>query len=290
MLRRLRNAPVGRSNALSRAGLCAALGLIGAVAAHPARAAAPTLRVCADPNNLPFSDSRGQGFENKLAELVAVQLHEPLVYTWWPQRQGFFRHTLNAHRCDVVMGVPTALDRVETTRPYYRSSYVFVSRADRHIDVSAITDPRLRHLKIGVELLGADGFNTPPAHALGDEGIVANVVGFRAYGDYRAPSPAPEIVKAVASGAIDIAAPWGPLGGYYAKLSPVPLKVVPIAATARFAPLRFQFDMSMGVRKGDDALRAKLDAVIARCRPEITAILEAYRVPLVEPARATPSH
>lgn len=239
------------------------------------------LRVCADPNNLPFSNDREGGFENKLAQLFAEQLGQPLMYTWWAQRRGFIRMTLKAGSCDVMMGVPTGLDMVETTRPYYRSTYVFVSRSDRRLDISSITDPRLRGLKIGVQLIGNDGFNTPPAHALAQQGIVDNVVGYTVYGDYRQHDPPARIVEAVERGDIDIAAVWGPQAGYFSQRSPVQLTVVPISGTARFAPLLFQFDIAIGVRKGDDRHRDEFDRLIAENSSQIAQILNDYGVPVV---------
>jgi mxaJ protein len=265
---------------------------IGSAAAlvHPAAAAdsgwqaaedKPALRVCADPNNLPFSNKAQAGFENKLADLIAAEFHEPVVYEWHAQRRGFIRETLKAKRCDVVMGVPRGYDLVETTRPYYRSTYVFVSRAERHVDIQSLKDPRLHTLKVGVQLIGDDGFNTPPAHALAAQGIIDNVVGFPVYGDYRQPNPPAAIVKAVERGDIDIAAVWGPLAGYFAQRSTVPLTVKAMTDTESFSPLIFQYDIAMGVRKGDDELRGKLDAIIAEKRPEIDALLKSYGIPLV---------
>jgi len=239
-----------------------------------------SFRVCADPNNLPFSNREKQGFENKLAELVAAELGEKVTYSWHAQRRGFVRETLKAKKCDVVMGVPAHYDLVETTIPYYRSSYVFISRADRHLDISSIKDPRLRDLqKIGVQLIGDDGFNTPPVHALSRQGIVKNLVGYTVYGDYRVPNPPARIVTAVERGDVDIAAVWGPLAGYFAKQSPAPLTVTPITDTASFAPLIFNYDIAMGVRKRDDALKTKLDDIIARKQPQITALLHEYGIP-----------
>jgi mxaJ protein len=239
------------------------------------------LRVCADPNNLPFSDQQESGFENKLAALFAAQTGQQVSYTWWAQRRGYIRHTLKAGTCDVIMGVPTGLDMVETTRPYYRSSYVFVSRSDRHLDLASVLDPRLRSLKIGVQLIGDDGFNTPPAHALAEQGIVDNVVGYTVYGDYRRHDPPAHIIEAVERGDIDIAAVWGPLAGYVARQSPVELAIAPITDTERFAPLAFQFDIAVGVRKGDDQRRDALDRLIARNSTQIAQILGAYGVPVV---------
>jgi mxaJ protein len=242
-----------------------------------------TLRICADPNNMPFSNENEGGFENKLAKLVGTALGQNISYTWWAQHRGFIRRTLKAGDCDVLMGVPKLLDMVETTRPYYGSSYVFVSRADRHLDIASIRDPRLRSLRIGIQLVGDNGFNTPPAHAIAAQGITANVKGYTLYGDYGAANPPARIISAVANGEIDIAAAWGPLAGYFAKQSDIAMTVAPIENTEEFAPLAFQFDIAMGVRKGDHALRDQLDAVIARNQPLITEILRSYGVPLVIP-------
>ena len=245
------------------------------------REAVGEFRVCADPNNLPFSNDRGEGFENKLAELVAKELGERVTYFWWAQRRGFVRNTLKADRCDVIMGVPAQLEMVATTRPYYRSSYVFLSRDDRRIDLDSISDPRLRDLRIGVHLLGDDGFNTPPANALGEEGITRNVVGYSIYGDYRTPNPPARLVEAVADGEVDVAAVWGPLAGYFAQRSAVPLRLVAITGTERFAPLLFQFDIAIGVRTQDKALKDRLDWILARDAGAIRALLVSYGVPLV---------
>ena len=275
------------SNRLRAAGLAGLLlGLLApawTVAAEEAagKDAAGEFRVCADPNNLPFSNDKGEGFENKLAELIAKELGKRVTYFWWAQRRGFVRNTLKAGRCDVIMGVPAQLELVATTRPYYRSSYVFVSRDDRRIDLASISDPRLRNFRIGVHLLGDDGFNTPPANALGEQGITRNVVGYSIYGDYRTPNPPARLVEAVADGEVDVAAVWGPLAGYFAQRSAVPLRVVPITGTEAFAPLLFQFDIAIGVRKQDKALKDRLDEILARDAGAIRALLVSYGVPLV---------
>ena len=272
-----------------RAAACWSIGLLAftcaALASGTARAAEPgsagEFRVCADPNNLPFSNDHKAGFENAIADLFAGQLGQSVSYTWWAQRRGFIRNTLKAGDCDVVMGVPTRLETVETTRPYYRSSYVFVSRSDRHLDIASMTDPRLRSLKIGVQLIGDDGFNTPPGHALADQGVIDNVKGYTIYGDYRQPNPPARILEAVASGEIDIAAAWGPLAGYFARRSPIALTVVPITGTEQFAPLLFQFDIAIGVRKGDGERRETMDRLVARNQQQIARILDEYGVPVL---------
>ena len=246
------------------------------------------LRVCADPNNLPFSNAAGEGFENELARLVADELGlSGVADTWHAQRRGFIRNTLKTGDCDVVMGVPP-LDMLDTTQPYYHSTYVFVTRKDRGLGFSSLEAPELEHLAIGVHLIGDDGANTPPAHALGERQIVDNVKGFMIYGDYRDDSPPARLIEAVERGEIDVAAAWGPLAGYFAKQSPVPLRVVPITDTERYRPLVFQFPIAMGVRKGDDALRQRLDQVIERRRDDIDALLTRYGVPLVDAAAMPP--
>lgn len=262
----------------------AALLLATAALQSAASAAAEpeVLRVCADPNNLPFSNHARDGFENKLAEMVAQKLGKTVAYTWWAQRRGFIRHTLKAGDCDLVMGVPAHYDLVDTSRPYYRSTYVFVSQTARRLRLDAIDDPQLRSLVIGVHLIGDDGNNTPPAHALGQLGIVDNVRGYMIYGDYREPDPPARLIEAVARGEIDVAAAWGPLAGYAAKQSAVPLTITPIVAGEWFAPQQFQFDIAMGVRKGDHALRDQLNDFIAENGPEIAALLTSYGVPLLD--------
>jgi mxaJ protein len=272
----------GRSRHLRSLAIALVIGLIWSAPSSLAAAEKDDLKVCSDPNNLPFSNADGAGFENKLAELVAGELGEHVTYTWWAQRRGFVRNTLNAGLCDVVIGVPVDYALVQATRPYYRSSYVFVSRADRKLDVASIKDPRLKDLRIGVHLIGSDGMNTPPGQALGQRNIVQNVVGYMIYGDYREPNPPARLIEAVEDGDIDIAAAWGPLAGYAAKISAVPLTLVPIADTEDFAPLRFQFDIAMGVRKGDHALKVRLDDIIMRKRPEIRALLGSYGVPMIQ--------
>jgi quinoprotein dehydrogenase-associated probable ABC transporter substrate-binding protein len=252
--------------------------------------AGPLLRVCADPNNLPFSNRSGEGFENKLAQLIASDLGWHVEYTWWAQRRGFIRNTLNAGLCDVIIGVPAGLEMVAHTRPYYRSTYVLVSRADRHLDIISLSDPRLQDYTIGVHLVGDDGANTPPVHALSAQGYVNNVVGYMIYGNYRQPNPSARLIEDVAAGKIDIAAAWGPLAGYFAQKSRVPLRVSTIADTARFAPQRFEFDITMGVRRKDDALRAKLDRILLRRAAEIHALLDSYGVPLLEPRNTSLVH
>src|SRR4051812_7344391 len=262
------------------------LGLVTCLSCAPlVNAGAPSaFRVCADPNNLPFSDAGGNGFENKIADLLAGERGETVAYTWWAQRRGFVRNTLKAEACDVIIGVPAHYDLVLTTRPYYRSTYVLVSRADRKLDITSLRDERLRHLRIGVHLIGDDGMNTPPTHALGEQGIVENVIGYPIYGDYRQQAPPARLIEAVQKGDIDVAVPWGPLAGYAAQRSGVPLHLAPVADGNIFAPLRFQFDIGMGVRKGDKERAEMLNRILIAKADEIRSILNDYGVPLVQKA------
>ncbi|WP_439401354.1 substrate-binding domain-containing protein [Bradyrhizobium sp. DASA03068] len=267
------------------------LAVLVALTPAPGAASDGELRVCADPNNLPFSNSAGAGFENRLAVMVAQHLGRNVAYTWWAQRRGFIRNTLKAGQCDVVMGVPEGYGMAETTKPYYRSTYVFVTRQDRQLDLSSLLDRRLHDLAIGVHLIGDDGNNPPPAQALGQQGIVDNVRGYSIYGDYREANPPARLIEAVENGEIDVAAVWGPLGGYFAQGSPVPLTVTPIQDYEGFAPQQFQFAIAIGVRKGDHALRDRLNAFIDAHRSEIAALLRSYSVPLVEqPLTASGGH
>lgn len=162
--------------------------LVTAISAASGEESATTnaFRVCADPNNLPFSSKEGSGYEDKLAEIIAADLSRPLTYVWHPQRRAFIRNTLKAGMCDAVMGVPAELATVTATRPYYRSTYVFVYRPGHGLDgLTSMYDRRLRAVSIGVQLIGDEGYNTPPAHALSMQGIVDNLVGYTVYGDYR---------------------------------------------------------------------------------------------------------
>ena len=247
--------------------------------AKQAAAPARVLRVCADPNNLPFTNRRLEGFENRIADLIAGDLGARVEYTWFPQRRGFVRNTLRAGTCDVIMGIPSSFELALATRPYYRSTYVFVSRKDRGLRIESFDDPRLRTLRVGVHLVGDDGANTPPAHALTNRGIIDNVKGYTLYGDYSKESPPSRIIDAVARGEVDVAIAWGPLAGYYAKRQPVPLELTPVSPRVDLPFLPFVFDIAAGVRRGDDRLRAEIDTVLLKRKAEIARILDDYGVP-----------
>ena len=241
-----------------------------------------TLRVCADPNNMPFSNARGDGFENKLAQMVAHERGATVEYTWWAQRRGFVRNTLNAHECDLIIGTVAGMEMLTTTRPYYKSSYVFVSRRDRHLGIRSFDDSALRRLRIGVQLVGDDFANTPPVHALSARGLRRNLVGYTLYGDYREPHPPSRIIDAVVHGSVDLAVAWGPMAGYFAARSPVPLDVVPVSPRIDLPFLPFVFDIAMGVRHGDSTFRRQLDDFIERRRASIDSVLTSYAIPRID--------
>lgn len=247
-----------------------------AVAHHPSR----VLRVCADPNNLPFSNQALAGFENKIADLIADRLDARVEYTWWAQRRGFIRNTLQAGVCDVVIGIPTAMEMVATTRPYYRSSYMFVSRQGTHQPAS-FDDPYLAKARVGVHMIGDDFSNSPPAHALSHRGLIDNVRGYSIYGDYKSPDPPADLIKAVEKGDVDVAIAWGPLAGYFAGHSPVPLQIAPVSPSEE-PPYPYVFDMSMGVARANKSLLDELNGIIAREKPAIDKILRDYEVPVID--------
>ncbi len=238
----------------------------------------PPIRVCADPNNMPFSDRQGQGFENKLAELLTATLGAKLEYTWWTQRKSFLASSLEQGRCDLVMGIPSSMSSVAATRPYYRSTYVFVSRKDRDLHVSSLDDARLAGWRVGVQVVG-DNY-APPAAALARRGITSNIVGFSLFGKYGEENPPRKIIDSVASGAIDLAVVWGPFAGYFAQRESAALEVVPVSP-ATFLAVPFTYDISAAVRKGNNSLEQALNHAIDADSAAIERILNDYGVPRV---------
>jgi len=275
------------SHRMRRLAVLASLSLGGAAAqaqapmVTPPAGGMPTLRVCADPNNLPFSNEKGEGYENKLAQRIARDLGAPLSFTWRPQRRGFARTTLNAGLCDIIMGVPEDYGPARVTKPYFRSTYVFVYRKDRHYNLKAITDTALRHLTIGVHLVGDDGNNPPPAHALAALGIIGNLRGYSLFGDYSQPNPPARLIDDVAAGKVDVGIVWGPLAGYFAKHEPVPLTIVPVDASGDHTGQVWTYSIALAVRRQDTGLAAALDRILESDRAAIRRILVDYGVPLL---------
>jgi mxaJ protein len=255
---------------------------LGTLLCFSATTNARDLRICADPNNLPFSNAKGEGFENKIAQLLSKELGADLKYFWWAQRRGFIRSTLNAGECDLVTGSVLGMEMLRSTIPYYRSSYMFVTRPGVK-PITSLDDAALRHARIGIQLIGSD--NPPPAAALASRGLVGNLRGFPVYGDDRDPNPGSRIMAAVAEGEIDVAIAWGPLAGYYATREKVPLKLTPVEPQIDGPRSPMVFDMTMAVRKGDDAFRGEINRAITDLRPQIDAILAAYGVPRLDGLR-----
>jgi mxaJ protein len=247
------------------------LSLALALALAPNFVLSTELRVCAEPDNLPFSHENRSGFENRIAQLLAHELDVTLAYCWQPQRRAFVRKTLAAGLCDAWMGVPANFERLLTTRPYYRSSYIFVygKRPLRSFD-----DPALGTLRIGVQLPGNDMAATPPGHALALRGALTKVVGFPVYGEQPA---AQRIVEAVAKGELDAGVVWGPGAGFFARERA--LSVSKASAPAELGDLPFEFAIAIGVRREAKELRDSLDAALARRMSDVERILDEYAVP-----------
>jgi len=232
------------------------------------------LRVCGDPNNMPFSNQKFEGIENQIAAVVAKELGWEVQYVWWAHQRGLVKRVLNTERCDVLVGIPKGYDLVRWTKPYYRTGYVIAYRKDRIAEIRSLDDPQLKTLKVGVQV------NTPPHNALGQRGIVGdNVVAYQLLFD---PNEHPEDypgreIEDLIAGRIDVALVWGPIAGYFQKKKGVSsLAIVPIEEPGQ----QFAFDISMGVRKSDTELKARLEQALDSKQNEIRAILEDFGVPL----------
>jgi mxaJ protein len=250
-----------------------------AQAQRPAPREAGLIRVCADPDNMPSSNDKGEGYENKIAELIAKELSSRLSYVWYPTRRGYFR-ILNGGYCDLAVEAPAGLVMAGVTKPYFRSGYVFVTRQGSGLeDLSSLADPRLKRLKIGINTYTSDGENSPPAMALSRYGVVGNLTGYNTFfSDQARPE---DIIKGVANKDVDVAIAWGPLAGYFAKQSPVPLVLKPLPARDSLSDFPFQYNMGIAVRRRDKEFRDSLQAVLERRRPEIETILKQYNIPVL---------
>jgi quinoprotein dehydrogenase-associated probable ABC transporter substrate-binding protein len=234
-----------------------------------------TLRVCADPRNLPYSNEAHEGFENKIAELLAQRLGKGLAYVYYPNTTGFVRNTLNARRCDVIMGIPQGDDIVQVTNPYYRTSYAIVTRPGTDLSaVGDLADPRLKGTRIGI-IAG-----TPPATNLAVNGLLANVKSYPLVVDTRFDSPAATMIEDLENNRIDAAILWGPMAGYLAKHAKIPLKVT--ALVKEPSGPRMVYRIAMGVRPSDQNWKRQLNKFIAENMAEISQILDSYGVPLLD--------
>lgn len=234
------------------------------------------LRVCADPNNLPFSNDKGEGFENKIAQYLAKKLGKELAYAFYPGATGFVRNTLNAHLCDVVLGMPQGNDLVQPTNPYYRTTYAIVTRAGSELDgLTALNDPRLKAKNYRIGLVA----NTPPGNLLAKEGLLGAVKPYRLMIDTRVDSSSRDMIHDLESGEIDLALLWGPIAGYYAKNAKTKLTVTPIAETPG---VRMAFRMCFGVRHSDQNWKRELNQFIAQNKADLDKILLDYGVLLID--------
>jgi mxaJ protein len=235
------------------------------------------LRVCNDPDNMPFSNQKGEGYENKIAQLIASDWKAKLEYVWYPTRRGYFR-ILNGRYCDLIIQAPGGLDMAGTTTPYYRSGYVFLTRRDSKLaDLKSLADSRLKKARIGVTLLPSDE-QLPPTMALSHYGVVGNLNGY--IGWYDEEHRPEDIVNAVANDSVDVAIVWGPLAGYFAKQSKVPLKITPLADRDSVADVPFRYNIAMAVRRSEKELRDSLERTLKEKAPQIQAILKEYGIPM----------
>jgi quinoprotein dehydrogenase-associated probable ABC transporter substrate-binding protein len=232
------------------------------------------LRVCADPHSMPFSTQKGEGFENKIAELMAQKLDKSLDYAWYPQSVGFIRNTLYAHKCDVIMGFPQGGDLAQSTNPYYRTTYALVSKQGSGLDgLDALADPRLKGKRIGVVA------GTPPATYLAMNGLLGTVKGYQLVVDTRVDSPAEDMMKDLEAGTIEIGILWGPFAGYLARQKGN-LTVTPL--TKETGGPRLAYRIAMGVRATDQEWKRQLNRLIGTMQPDLNRILASYGVPLLD--------
>lgn len=233
------------------------------------------LRVCADPASLPYSNQAGEGFENKLAEMLAKKLDKTLVYTWYPQSPGFVRNTLRARKCDVIMGMPQGGDLVTTTNAYYRTAYAMAFKPGTGLDgIESLEDPRLKTKKIGIVA------GTPPATNLAVNGLIGNAKPYTLVVDTRVENSPKNMMSDLASGEIDVAVLWGPFAGYYARQSAAPVTVVPLVKET--AGPKEVYRIGMGIRGADAEWKRTLNKLTAELQPEINDVLRSYGMPMLD--------
>jgi quinoprotein dehydrogenase-associated probable ABC transporter substrate-binding protein len=231
------------------------------------------LKVCADPNNLPYSDEKQEGFENKIADLMGSELGLKVEYAWFPQIIGFVRNTLRSHLCDLVMGTVAGDEVMQTTNPYYFTTYMMFYRSDKDLAFDGLQDPRLASLRLGVVA------GTPPADLLVRHQLISHAKPYALTVDTRAESPTHQMVQDVIDGTVDVGFLWGPIVGYYRKHDELPLSLVPLKDEPG-AP-RMEYHIAMGVRANEPEWRRRVNAAIVKRQEDITAILRNYGIPLL---------
>lgn len=245
--------------------------------------AATDLRVCADPNNLPFSNSQQQGFENDLARMAAAGLGRTVQFVWIPQRGRYLKKTLGAGACDVMIGVPAGMQGVRSTRPYYRSGYVFAFRRNGPFAATSFDDARLRRARIGVQVAQHEDASNPAVQELMRRGLFGNIRWYKIYPDFTRQNPVFGLLDALQGGEIDVAIAWGPTAGYFVRQASAPIAFTPAISTGS---VPMTFDISMGVAPRNAALAVQLDHWIAKSRPRINSLLDRYGIPRESPARS----
>lgn len=261
------------------AGLCSGLLLlvccVSAIAAGSNRQALTTahLRVCADPNNLPFSNEAQEGLENKVINLLAEELGKEVRYTWFPQSVGFVRNTLRLRQCDLISGITTTSEKVQNTNPYYHSAYAIVHKTSLEPKIESISDPRLKNLKLGVVA------GTPPADVLATQGLLGSLKPYHLVADTRRDAPARDAILDVESGEIDVAFIWGPIAGYFSKDLEEPLQVTPLLQED--SRVRMNYRVSMAVRFNETDWKRTINAALAEIQPQINTVLHDYGIPLL---------
>jgi quinoprotein dehydrogenase-associated probable ABC transporter substrate-binding protein len=261
---------------LTIAGMLAAVPLApqGAIAATAEAVDRSALRVCADPNNLPYSNEKGEGFENKIAELFARELGVPVRYTWYPDSMGFIRNTLRARQCDLVIGTISGNELLQNTNPYYRSSFALVYRTDSGLKLDSIDESVMKPLQIGA-IAG-----TPPITTLAQKGLLDNLHSYALVVDTRYDHPVQDLVRDVADGTLDVGIVWGPMAGYFAKSASKPLTVVPLRTEN--PALRYDYRITMGVRPNEPEWKRDINELIRNKQKDINRILLDYGVPLLD--------
>jgi quinoprotein dehydrogenase-associated probable ABC transporter substrate-binding protein len=254
-------------------GIGLVFGLRPAAGQNPDIAERKVLKVCADPNNLPFSDEKKEGFENKIAELLGTAHGLKVEYTWFPQTIGFVRNTLRAYRCDLVIGTVAGDESMQTTNPYYFTTYVMLYRSDKGLSLKGLQDPQLARLRLGVVSA------TPPSDLLVRHALMANAKPYPLSVDTRVESPTHQMVKDLMAGSIDVGLLWGPIAGYYRQHDKLPLTLVPLADEPGAA--RMKYHIAMGVRPNEPEWRRRVNGMIVEQQPQLTAILREYGVPLL---------
>jgi quinoprotein dehydrogenase-associated probable ABC transporter substrate-binding protein len=251
----------GQAGALPQEGPAAAVELIDP----------KVFRVCSDPRSLPFSNEKGEGFENKLAELLAAKLGKSLAYTWYPNSMGFVRNTLGSYKCDVIMGFPQGDDIAQITNPYYATSYALVYKPGTGLDGAAsLADPRLKDKRLGIVA------GTPPSNAMLANGLMTRAKPYPLVIDTRVDSSARDMIRDLQDGTIDAGVLWGPMAGYFAQHSEPKLAIAPLEGP------RMSFRIGMAVRHSDQEFKRLLNRLIQENQAEIDALLASYGVPLLD--------